>query len=184
MDISYYEKPFAYSIIDNFFDYKLLTKVLNYTSEVECGLSKLPENIEKVIRNDYCPKLEEVRNELLKTMPEPWDSNDTKSDYIIWCNKMTPLSEYKIHQDSEWKRLSVVVYLGDTNSGTLFHESKDSTTPQSEVKWKHNRAFAFVPGNNTWHSYRNTRENPRETVLINMGDAKHPVFSAENKLKY
>jgi hypothetical protein len=97
---------------------------------------------------------------------------------------MTPLSEYKIHQDSEWKRLSVVVYIGDTNSGTLFHESKDSTIPQSEVKWKHNRAFAFVPGENTWHSYRNTRENPRETILINMGDAKHPVFSAENKLKY
>jgi hypothetical protein len=117
-------------------------------------------------------------------MPEPWDSNDTKSDYIIWCNKMTPLSEYKIHQDSEWKRLSVVVYLGDTNSGTLFHESKDNKIPQNEVKWKHNRAFAFVPGNNTWHSYRNTRENPRETVLINMGDAKHPVFSEENPLKY
>ena len=111
------------------------------------------------------------------------DSNDTKSDFMIWCNKMTPLSEYKIHQDSEWKRLSVVVYLGDTNSGTLFHESKDSKIPQSEIKWKHNLHLLLFR-NNTWHSYRNTRENPRETILINMGDAKHPVFSEGNSLKY
>ena len=184
MDTKYFNSPFPYAIIDDFFYSSFLSTVSEFTSKADCGLTKLPDNIETTIRNNYCPKLEEVRNELLKTMPEPWDSNDTPSDYILWCNKMTPLSEYKIHQDSEWKRLSVVVYLGDTNSGTLFHESKDSKIPQSEVKWKHNRAFAFVPGNNTWHSYRNTRENPRETILINMGDAKHPVFSAENKLKY
>ena len=36
------------------------------SSEEDCGLTKLPENIENTIRNNYCPKLEEIRNELLK----------------------------------------------------------------------------------------------------------------------
>ena len=184
MDINYYETPFAHSIIDNFFDNDLLERVCNHISELNCGLSKLPKDIEEVVRKDYCPTLEMIRYKLLPKMKEPWDNDDTPSDYIIWSNKMDPNKTHKIHQDSEWKRLSVVVYLGEKNCGTLFHESKLSKEPLDEVEWKHNRAFAFVPGNNTWHSYRNTRENPRETVLINMGDAKHPVFSAENKLKY
>ena len=184
MDIQYYEKPFSYSIIDNFFDYKLLEKVLNYTSEADCGLSKLPENIEKAIRNDYCPTLEEIRNILLPKMTEPWETSDTPSDFAIWCNKMLPDTKYKVHQDSPWKRLSLVVYLGESNSGTLFHRNQKQLDPFREVEWKHNRGFAFVPGNNTWHSYRNIRSWPRETILINMGDAKHPVFSEENALNY
>ena len=95
MDTKYFNSPFPYAIIDDFFYSSFLSTVSEFTSKADCGLSKLPENIENTIRNNYCPKLEEIRNELLKTMPEPWDSNDTKSDYIIWCNKMTPLSEYK-----------------------------------------------------------------------------------------
>tara|TARA_Y100000289_G_scaffold65239_1_gene78453 strand:- start:616 stop:1170 length:555 start_codon:yes stop_codon:yes gene_type:complete len=184
MKINYYKDPFAHSIIDNFFKEDLLEKICKHISELDCGLSKLPKDIEEIVKKEYCPTLEMIRYKLLPQMKEPWDNKDSASDYIIWSNKMDPNKIHKVHQDSEWKRLSVVVYLGEKNSGTLFHESQQNTEPKSEVEWKHNRAFAFVPGNNTWHSYRNITDKPRETVLINMGDAKHPVFSEGNELKY
>ena len=117
-------------------------------------------------------------------MKDAWDYEDHEKDFIIWSNKMAPDTSYKVHQDSIWKRLSLVVYIGKDNAGTLFHKSENDGTPIGEVEWKHNRGFAFVPGENTWHSYRNIRNYARETVLINMGDANHPVFSAENNLKY
>lgn len=184
MNISYYQRPFPYSIIDNFFDEDMLREVTKATSEQDIGLNKFTDELEVSIREKYTPILLDIRNELLKTMKDAWDYEDHKKDFIIWSNKMAPDTAYKVHQDSMWKRLSLVVYIGKDNAGTLFHKSENDGTPIGEVEWKHNRGFAFVPGENTWHSYRNIRNYARETVLINMGDANHPVFSAENNLKY
>ena len=185
MRIHYYQKPFPYSIINNFFDDKMLEKVSKHTSEMDIGLKKFDPELEKDIRNTFSRTLLSIREELLKTMKDPWEHDDSPEDYMIWSNKMQPDTEYKVHQDSMWKRLSLVIYIGKHNAGTLFHKNENSIkTPIGEVDWGHNRGFAFVPGENTWHSYRNIRSYPRETVLINMGPANHPVFTEENNKKY
>ncbi|OUU25123.1 MAG: hypothetical protein CBB97_10295 [Candidatus Endolissoclinum sp. TMED37] len=184
MNISYYPNPFPYSIIDDFFDSEMLKKVTKHTSEMDIGLKKFDPELEKDIRNTFSKTLLDIRQELLKTMVDAWEHDDSPEDYMIWSNKMQPDTVYKVHQDSTWKRLSLVIYIGKDNAGTLFHKSETINTPIGEVEWKHNRGFAFVPGENTWHSYRNIRNYPRETVLINMGPANHPVFSEENSHKY
>ena len=43
MNISYYQRPFPYSIIDNFFDEDMLREVTKATSEQDIGLNKFTD---------------------------------------------------------------------------------------------------------------------------------------------
>ena len=52
MQINYYKDPFAYSIIDNFFKEDLLERICKHISELDCGLSKLPKDIEEIVKKN------------------------------------------------------------------------------------------------------------------------------------
>ena len=65
MNISYYQRPFPYSIIDNFFDEDMLREVTKATSEQDIGLNKFTDELEVSIRKKYTPILLDIRNELL-----------------------------------------------------------------------------------------------------------------------
>ena len=77
---------------------------------------------------------------------------------------MKPKTDYPIHDEATWKKLSVVVYIKpDVGDGTyLFDKNKKYA---KKVEWKVNRAFIFkgVP-KLTWHSYANNKDTPRLTI--------------------
>ena len=78
-------------------------------------------------------------------MKDAWDYEDHEKDFIIWSNKMAPDTAYKVHQDSIWKRLSLVVYIGKDNAGTLFHKSENDGTYARRSRMETQPRFAFVP---------------------------------------
>ncbi len=171
MDIKYYENPFPHAIIDNFLPQELYDRIKTNMETYPGGLSGLPETDE--IRNHFGNELEKIRNTLLEKVPNASAKEMTPNDYIIWANRQYPHAEYKNHNDSPWKRLSTVLYVGKFNQGTVFHESSDPKARiVGNVEWKENRAMSFVPSTSSHHSYANKRKHFRDTVLINMGSVK------------
>ena len=191
MDIQYYDKPFPYVIIDNFFPQDLYERIKANMDNMQGGLSALKEAQE--VREAFGTELQDIRNNLLKQVPNASDKETTPNDYIIWANRQEPFATYKNHIDSPWKRLSTVVYVGKFNSGTLFHENeRPHSKVIGQVDWKENRAMSFVPSTTSFHSYKNSREYYRDTVLINMGsirtineaknsDAFRHIFNPNNR---
>ena len=178
MDIQYFEKPFPYVIIDNFLPQELYNRIKENMQHMYGGLQALPEADE--VRNVFGNELQNIRNKLLEQVPNASDREMTPNDYIIWANRQIPFAKYKNHIDSPWKRLSTVLYVGEFNQGTLFHEdASEFSRIVGQVEWKENRAMSFVPSTTSFHSYENTREYHRDTVLINMGSIKN-VNEAKN----
>jgi len=178
MDIQYYERPFPYVIIDNFLPQELYNTIKANMKNMHSGLQALPEAVE--VRNAFGKELQNIRNKLLEQVPNASDQELTANDYIIWANRQIPYNKYKVHIDSPWKRLSTVLYVGSFNQGTMFHENENPHSKVvGQVEWKENRAMSFVPSTTSFHSYANTREYHRDTVLINMGSIKN-INEAKN----
>ena len=168
MDVQYWANPQPHAIIDNFLPQELYDRIKSNMNDMDVGLHQLPEEDE--VRNAFGNVLHDIRNKLLEQVPNASDQEMTTNDYVIWANRQQPHTSYKIHLDSTWKRLSTVLYVGEINQGTLFHESmKEGSKIVGQVEWKENRAMAFVPSSTSFHSYANDKHYFRDTILINMG---------------
>ena len=168
MDIQYGKFPFPHAIIDNFLPQELYNRIKANMDGLDAGLHVLPEKneIEGVVSNT----LHDIRIKLLEQVPNASEQEMTTNDYVIWANRQQPHTSYKVHIDSPWKRLSTVVYVGEINQGTLFHESlKEGSKIVGQAEWKENRAMAFVPSSTSFHSYAIDKDYFRDTILINMG---------------
>lgn len=168
MDIQYGNSPFPHAIIDNFLPQELYNRIKANMAELGVGLHELPEKNE--IKVLVSKSLQDIRIKLLKQVPDASEQEMTANDFVIWANKQPPHSAYKVHLDSPWKRLSTIVYVGEINQGTLFHESlKEGSKIVGQIEWKENRAMAFVPSSSSFHSYANDKDYVRDTIVINMG---------------
>jgi hypothetical protein len=164
MDIHYH--PFPYAVMDNFLSAELYKKIADHTKHV--GVMMLPNDLSEEIYNDIHIELNEMWLTLYGKTPNPSDPSKDNNDCIMMTSVQPPHFIHKIHKDAPWKRLSVVLYIGDVNLGTKFHKSK--TDPEyTSVVWKANRAVAFVPSDVSWHSFENSEPHNRTTLLINMG---------------
>lgn len=79
-----------------------------------------------------------------------------------------PNYRYPIHNDSEWKKLSTTVFLGDDNVGTYLYETADQDydKPSKVIEWKPNRALVFSRDENTFHSFNTTSEEKFRYTLV------------------
>lgn len=73
---------------------------------------------------------------------------------------IAPNYKYPVHNDSEMKRLSMVINLGDDNIGTQLVD-------YGPVPWKDNRAFAFTRNEDTFHWYE-SNNNYRTCLIYNI----------------
>lgn len=75
-----------------------------------------------------------------------------------------PGYDYPIHDEADRKVLSIVHYLGEDGDGTILYDKNKNYV--CEVEWKPNRAMIFAGIDNiTWHSYKNTRDHDRKTIM-------------------
>lgn len=73
--------------------------------------------------------------------------------------------DYPVHNDAEYKLLSIVVYLSNKNTGTqLYNEDKS----ELEIEWVPNRSFIFARDETTYHSYKSNGLDVRKTLMINL----------------
>jgi len=73
--------------------------------------------------------------------------------------------DYPIHNDAEYKLLSIVVYLSEKNIGTILYNEDKS---ELEIEWAPNKAFIFARDETTYHSYKSNGLQTRKTLMINL----------------
>lgn len=146
MDTTYFKSPWHHSVIDNFFSEDILDHVNKIASTRITKYEVI--SIEDKLLSEYFQKT-------LKSKSKR---------HILELNLMQPKTDYPIHDEATWKKLSVVVYIKpDISNGTYLFDKNQKIAKQ--VDWKVNRAFIFkgVQGL-TWHSYANTYNTPRLTM--------------------
>ena len=164
--------PWEHLVIDNFYDYSMLTDV---SKEI---IYYLKTN--KIVKKQTLIKTTELdfAAELPKTLKY---INSNKIDESILTlfskhrsySKLSTYSEinvcfgrfnYPIHDEAPYKVLSAVTYLfPEKGKGTMLYGNDKYIS--NEVEWKPNRTLIFAPIDEvTWHSYESSSENIRVTI--------------------
>ena len=146
MDITYYKEPWEHGVIDNFFDNDTLSHVYKVSKKFvhKFGFSKFED---KIVREYFENKF------------------DTKgTDCLLEFSLLKPLGTFKIHDEKDWKKLSVVVYLEPKISeGTIIYDSNKKFV--KKIEWVRNRALFFKGQQGiTWHSFGNPFKTHRLTL--------------------
>lgn len=165
-----------YAVIDDFLSKKHLKQCQDYFLEMprdhrwNCSENFVPKNYDANKVNPLVKSLYETYNPILLGMlrrlaPEKEKLIDgSQIDFV----NTTPGKEWVIHNDLEYKLLSVVVYISpEVNTGTILYKTEKGAHPY-EVEWKINRCFAFARNDNTWHSYKNTHTKDRNALIYNL----------------
>tara|TARA_B100002019_G_C21234461_1_gene581963 strand:+ start:171 stop:821 length:651 start_codon:yes stop_codon:yes gene_type:complete len=187
--IQYFDNPFRYAIIDNFFSKEDLEFVSENIDKVEQDKNfKDMNKLNFVVQNQLKRRLKkDIHN--FKTDPverfakyfEFIDSLDIKndpekdytSDYAYFFRSKNKMEHFPVHTEDIYKGISIVVYMSEEpNCGTeLYNENLELV---KEVEWKYNRAFVMsgfnnqkglLPGKSTWHAFKVKPNSYRRTFF-------------------
>ena len=140
--------------------------VKNYRTQTQNLVKLFPELCESYKRwHSHLNDSDELK-EIYKKLNHKVDIEKTNLISGFQCHQKN--YKYHIHDESETKMLSVVVYIGpEENNGTQLYTSKDQDydAPTKVIEWKPNRAFIFSGKKGlTWHAYSaNNKVNYRRT---------------------
>jgi len=197
-DIQYFNDPFKYVVIDDFFskeDLEFVTNTLNTIQE-----KKDFDNIfdtQKARKRKLAKDLHDYNIEPNQRFAKYFklaDSLDIKQDkekictsqYVYSFRVKKLVEDYPIHTENIHKGISLLVYLSEEeNYGTeLYDEDKNFV---KRIEWKNNRAFIMsgfdnqngtLQGTSTWHTYRTKPESIRRTFF------GHTVCTKESVLNH
>ena len=187
-DIQYFDEPFRYAIIDNFFSDEDLEFVSNNIDQVEEKQKGMMTKLPNAIQNQLKRRLKkDIHN--FQTNPDEkfakyfklLDSLDVKndpekdytSDYAYFFRSKDKIENYPIHTENIYKGISIVVYMSEEpNCGTELYDNNLDFV--KEIEWKYNRAFIMsgfnnqkgaLPGKSTWHSFKVKPNTCRRTFF-------------------
>ena len=169
MKIEYFNTPWTYAVVEDFLPQHLLDEVMEIynTYDISYSVNGIANsNIKEPLNS----QIEDVAKEFINQTFHKLNSTNRKGS-LDKIRKLIvfrgPHHKYEIHHDSLEKLLSIVVYLVPTKAdGTIIHNIDQSYS--HEVEWKVNRALAFVPTKNTWHSIDSKVSTDRITLNINV----------------
>jgi len=186
-DIQYFDDPFRYAIIDNFFDQEDLEFVSYNIDKVDKKQSSMAK-LNKVVQNQLKRRLKkDIHN--FETNPDErfakyfklLDSLDIKndpekdytSDYAYFFRSKRKIEHYPVHTENIYKGITIVVYMSEEpNCGTELYDNNLDFV--KEIEWKYNRAFIMsgfnnqksaLPGKSTWHSFKVKPNTSRRTFF-------------------
>ena len=185
MEIQYYDDPFKYVIIDNFFDNDTLDfiqgkidyKIENTDIYDVFHTDRARRRLLKKDLYDYNIDIEDPLAKYFKLI----DTFDIKQDkeksytsqYAYFPRAKPVVEDYPVHTENIYKAVSIVVYLNkEHNYGTELYDNKKKFV--KEIEHKYNRAFVMsgfdnqngkLPGNSTWHTYRTKPDTIRRTLF-------------------
>jgi hypothetical protein len=90
--------------------------------------------------------------------------NYTEMNFV----RLNSKNDFHIHPDIHQKLCSIVIYIAPRQStGTFLYKNQKGDSPY-EVTWKQNRALIFCRHDDTWHSYKNPHNEPRDCLVYNL----------------
>lgn len=162
-----YTDPWPHMVIDNYYAPDVYNDICKKAKKF------LARNVTPSTRKQEFPFAENsglqdaidsrlLTEDMLENFP---DHRDHTSLSLYWeVNYLLGPFSYKIHDESERKVLSSVVYVTpEENSGTRLYDKEKRFV--KEIEWKPNRAliFAAIDGV-TWHDYTCPRGKYRITI--------------------
>jgi len=169
MNIKYFSNPWPYAIVDDFLPQELLDEVMEIYNTYDITYTSTGV-YSSSIREPLNSQITEVAKEFINKAFNKLNISNRKGSLEKIRNLLvfrTPHHQYYIHVDSPEKLLSIVVYLVPTNAdGTIIHNTDQSYS--HDIKWRVNRALAFVPSEDTWHSIDSKVPTDRITLNISV----------------
>lgn len=163
--------PWPHQTIDDFYDDTLFREMKKELIEFSKGkiqsnytkFDYILENFSEVLPHTVkCIKSNIISEENLKGFPHhrAYKNLKLKTQVIVCLNDV----EYRIHDETRDKILSVVTYITPEKSiGTLIYDKNKQFV--KEVEWKPNRTLIFAGiENTTWHNYKSEKGNYRITL--------------------
>ena len=183
--IQYFDEPFRYAVIDNFFSDEDLDFVNNKLNQIEesknldsnLDTDKIRKRILKKNLHNFAENPDERFAKYFKLLDSLDIKNDPEKDYTseyaYFFRVKKLVEEYPVHTENIYKAISLVVYLSEEqNFGTELYDNDKKFV--KEVEWKYNRAFVMsgfnnqkgtLPGNSTWHTYKTKPGTLRKTFF-------------------
>lgn len=169
MDVKYFDTPWPHAVIDDFLPQHLLDEVMEIYNTYNITYTSMGV-YSSLIREPLNSQITEFAKKFINKSFNKLNINnrqgslDNIRNNIVFRNSN---HHYPIHVDSPQKLLSIVVYLvPDMADGTSIHNNDQSYS--HDIEWKVNRALAFVPSDNTWHSINSKVSTDRITLNINV----------------
>lgn len=203
-NIQYFNEPFKYAVIDDFFNKEDLLYVTETLNEIQnhkdfnnifdtqkARKRKLAKDL-----HDYNKNKEQRFAKYLKLA----DSLDIKQDnekeytsqYVYSFRVKNRVEDYPIHTENIHKGISLLVYLSEEeNYGTELYD--DNKNFVKRIEWKNNRAFIMsgfnnqngkFPGKSTWHTYRTKPGTIRRTFFGHTLCSKKSILNHSLYEKY
>ena len=169
MDIKYFDTPWLHAVVDDFLPQELLDVVMEIYNTQNITYPS-PGIVSAGIKEPLNSQITEIAKEFINKAFSKLNTTNRKGSLEKIRNLLvfrTPHHQYHIHVDSPEKLLSIVVYLVPNQAdGTSIHNIDQSYS--HDVEWKVNRALAFVPSKNTWHSIDSKVSTDRITLNISV----------------
>ena len=169
MKIEYFNTPWTYAVVEDFLPQHLLDEVMEIYNTYDINYSS-SGIYSSLIKEPLNPQIKEVAKEFISKAFDKLNINNKPGSVDNIRNNIvfrTPNHKYIVHRDSPQKLLSIVVYLvPEKADGTSIHNIDQSYS--HDVEWEINRALAFVPSDDTWHSIDSKIPTDRITLNINV----------------
>lgn len=174
-----FNDPWQFWVVDNFFKLETYNKLLqianNKTSNVWAVIDKSDGNkiysnkaeLPNLSKKNSChlTEVKPIINYIQDTVKEKL-SSDIYQNYKVISDlvECEPNYYYHTHRDHTDKKVSIIVYLSpEDGDGTTLVDSDKKTY---EVKWRKNRAVLFRRNDQSYHFYRNTKNQTRLSLNI------------------
>jgi len=165
--------PFPHFIHDDFFKEELLSYIYNKYKDQDHGDKWLTAD-DAFLNN----ALQEIAYETLFPVKELLDNcvsnaknkhtcNLNDSFFRILIKVMDPgTSHHSIHTDADWKQLTTIVYISNQGTGTKFYKGNTPESFATEVEWKQNRGYSFVPSKTSWHNFEHAENATEKRIVV------------------
>lgn len=160
-----------YSTIEKVFDEEELKEMLEFVDTFQSGDHWLHAGHEPFVMLQ--DKAWEIFNDVypdLKGTPDKLNNmkvSENDSFFRIQLKRLRPgFERNRIHRDSDWKQLVVVIYLSTEGEGTTLYKENDPTTKIKTIPFKQNTAYAHIPCDKSWHDFSHPSKYDKDRITI------------------
>jgi hypothetical protein len=175
-------EPSPYMLLDKVFSVSDYNKVLEFANTGEygdnfltcdCELFTMLQNKAWDLFNQLYPELSSVTNDKFSN---DVDAKGNNSFFRILIKKLPPgWKRNRIHRDSAWKQLVVVIYLSDQGIGTKIYANNNEDSLVTTLPFEPNTGYATIPNKTNWHDFDHpaTFDKDRITLMFVMADKRY-----------
>ena len=175
MDINHYNKPWKHFEVSNFLTSEELQKVRSYfdTLSVPDGITGEDYRQQNRHTTYHIPShtnnslTDMIRNRFIELCKKVDFYDPEEEEIHVDYERMYPGFTWHMHRDQFTKKISFILHISESGTGTRIHEKKDGSGDNRTAAWIVGGGNGFVNKDNTWHNFDVLDDTEiRKTVCI------------------